>query len=301
MKNIALIIFTFSFLVTPAWAEISLPWSCTFDCDEWTKDETSPLYANPIVCNNDCDGLVEWGGYMTSCGDYEQITSDANNPSGGGGRGQRHWYGPGNDGENDNSGGLALYFADHPAEIWIRWYMRFPTGLSWSRINYDKLIYLFLEPISADVEIILEWYGSDGFRVAVQGVSGVVSPTANSGAGWLTFIHEDLTAGDDEWHYFEAHLKIDTDGSNGIAEVWIDDVKIINEHSVNFGGLSHGNTGFSHMLIGSNQETVNSITCEPVDFDDISISATGQIGPLDSTPSISAPSGLRVVGGFSWQ
>lgn len=253
-------------------AAVTLPWSTTYDCNDWS-------YGGALSC----DGLSEAGGW-SACGNVEQITIAANNSNGGGGKGQRHWVG---DGTNQNSGGLQLTFTQPPSEIWMRWYIRYEAGFSWSRINYDKIIYFYLHPRSSDIEVISELYGWDGYRQALQGKSGVISPVTNWG-GWETIMGSQVSDG--QWHYFEVHMKMDTNGSNGISEVWIDNTLVISRNDVDYGGLSHGVTGIETLVIGSNQETVANGNCMAIDFDDIAISGTGKIGPIggggsqDTTP-----------------
>jgi len=288
MLNKALIYLILLFFPFTVFAGVTLPWSTSFDeteCTEWTKDESDPNYRNPI----DCGGVQEALGQPDSCGNYEQITSSANNPNGSGGLGQRHWYGDGGSpqGSNDGSGGLYVLLDDHPDEIWVRWYMKFPTSLQWdpnSGLHYDKLLYIDLYPLSTDVEVIVEWAGADGFVFAKQGMGSVTNPTSSQ--GWATVMNNSDLEGDGQWHYYEAHIKIDTDGTDGIAEMWIDDTKIIDEQSVDFGGDSFSVTGISGILLGSNQEWIlDGSGCNPVDFDDYAISATGRIGPLTTIPT----------------
>ncbi len=93
-------------------------WETTFDCAE-----------QDVLSGFSCDGLTRYLGTNTSntCGNYEQITSAANNPTGTGGRGQRHWY---NDGTNLGSGGTQFSFSTVQSEFWYRWYMRYPLGFT---------------------------------------------------------------------------------------------------------------------------------------------------------------------------
>src|SRR5688500_1127099 len=88
-------------LPVPALALINLPWSTTFNCPEW--NQSLGLLASIVKCN----GLAGGGAWTSSAGSKEQITSAANNPSGGGGRGQRSWIG---DGVNNGSGGMSVSF-----------------------------------------------------------------------------------------------------------------------------------------------------------------------------------------------
>lgn len=254
-------------------AGIDLPWETTFDCPEWEFD-TPKL---------DCDGL-QTGGAWAACDKRSQITIDANMAAGGGGRGQRHWVG---DGVNVNSGGVRVYFNNPPNEIWMRWYMRYEEGFEWSSINYDKILYMYLYPRSAGVELIPEWYGWDRWRNGLQGhTSGNI--VSEEGSGWDSTMTSGALSNshrvsDGKWHYFELHIKIDTNGSNGIHEMWIDDTKIISKFDCDLAGASDGVTGFAYITIGENQRNPSNGRCMAVDYDDIKISATGRIGPIDGS------------------
>ena len=79
--------------------------------------------------------------------------------------------------------------------------------------------------------------------------------------------------------------KMDTDGSDGIAEMWIDGVKRLTYTNVNYGTHS----GWTSLVIGSNQAKPNNGRSMAVDFDDIAVSNTGYIGPLPDTISPSPP------------
>src|SRR5437867_9355689 len=81
---------------------ITLPWSTTYNCLEMVQG-TSPWNAYPAPL---CDSIQSFGGW-TANGQGEQITSAANNPGGGGGRGQRQWV---CDGSNCNSGSTIVNF-----------------------------------------------------------------------------------------------------------------------------------------------------------------------------------------------
>ncbi|MFZ3066075.1 MAG: fibronectin type III domain-containing protein, partial [Nitrospirota bacterium] len=110
-------------------AAVNLPWSTTYNCPEWKQADGNP----------NCDGLTAYGGWVTTDGKEEQITSAANYPGGAGGRGQRHWLG---DGSANNSGGTKIEFTSPQSELWIRWYMRFQTGFTWSDLQNFKILYI---------------------------------------------------------------------------------------------------------------------------------------------------------------
>ncbi len=192
-----------------------------------------------------CDGLAGYGGWTTQAGSKEQITSAANYFGGSGGRGQRHWIG---DGLNNVSGGLAISFTTSQTEIWIRWYMRYEQGFIWNYLSDQKIIYI--DPQTPGIRIAISYKGSDGFFPWVSSISNSNMPTATT--GWDTVMANGSTrantsdngatvgelhkTSDGQWHLYEAHFKIDTNGSNGVAEVWIDQTKIINATNINYGG-----------------------------------------------------------------
>src|SRR4030066_420726 len=113
-----------------AQAVVTLPWSTTYNCPDWTQSDGVPS----------CDGLLDYGGWTCDNGDgtreEEQITIAANYPSGGGGKGQRSWDG---DGINNNSGATRLPLTNPQPELWIRFYMRYPLGFRWDPYpTYEK-------------------------------------------------------------------------------------------------------------------------------------------------------------------
>lgn len=255
-----------------ALAAINLPWSTTYNCPE--SDQFGWFGSIPLVC----DGISRAGGWTTN-GLGEQITSPANYP-GGGGRGQRHWKG---DGSNSNSGGTSVSFVTVQPELWIRWHMRYETGFKWNPLTYDKILYIHTATQSVDV--IVEFSGSDGFDLYAQGGSGHLS-CAN--CGWNTIMGGSTSNG--QWSCYEVHIKMDTNGSNGIGEYWLNGVKKYSNSSANFGTKP----GWGSILIGSNQYAPNNGRSMYVDFDDIAISNTGRIGCSGTTPP-AAPQNLQLT------
>jgi hypothetical protein len=250
-------------------AGVDLPWSTTFDCKEWHK------YSDSLSC----DGLEKVGAWHCM-GKYEQITVDANFHGGGGGKGQRHWEG---DGRNLGSGGLSLAFNSVQPELWIRWYMRYELGFKWKELNCDKLLYVFTQ--KKHVAAITEWYGSNGFDIYAQAAGGRY-PCFN--CGWESTMRGPVSDG--KWHCYEIHIKMDTNGQNGVSEAWIDGKQILFNNKVDFGTQP----GWSWFIIGSNQAFPENGRCMAVDFDDIAVSNTGHIGPLDNTIQPTPPTGFRI-------
>jgi hypothetical protein len=70
---------------------------------------------------------------------------------------------------------------------------------------------------------------------------------------------------------------MDTNGYNGIAEMWVDGVRKIHYTDVDFGTAG----GWTYFAIGSNQRYPSNGRCMAVDFDDIAVSNTGYIGPIN--------------------
>lgn len=250
-------------------AGVDLPWSTTFDCPEWYK------YSDSLSC----DGLEKFGAW-TCNGKYEQITTDANFSAGGGGKGQRHWKG---DGSNKNSGGTALAFNSIQTELWICWYMRYEVGFKWNGLEYDKILYIRSRKKSVDA--IPEWYGPNGFDIYAQAAGGRY-PCNN--CGWKSVMGGPVSDG--KWHCYEIHIKMDTNGKDGISEAWIDGRMILSNKNVDFGTVE----GWSWFQIGSNQANPDNGRCMAVDFDDIAVTNTGYIGPLSNTIRPIPPTGLRI-------
>jgi len=101
--------------------------------------------------------------------------------------------------------------------------------------------------------------------------------------------------GDGLWHLYEIHLKMDTNGANGIAEAWVDGVKRIDHSAANFGG-AQGAPGWSGLEIASNARNPLNGRCMAVDYDDVAIATTGPIGSIGpgDTTSPAAPTNLTV-------
>jgi len=265
------------FLQGSAEASVALPWSTTYgSCADWLK------YTDTLSC----DGLQPAGANMVSPESYsEQITAAANNPSGGGGKGQRHWIG---DGKDNITGGTYLYFSSSQREIWMRWYMRYQAGFHWSTLGYQKILY-FDPQTAGGALLVIEFYGADQMRIwSYAAGAGFVSP---SGTGW-THIHNGADS-DGTWHAYEIHIKVDTNGTDGAAEMWVDGNKIINSQ-----GVSLGQKLLNYVRIGSNAYLPSNGQSMYCDFDDLAITATGYIGPLGTGGSAplakpSPPSSLR--------
>ena len=146
-----------------------------------------------------------------------------------------------------------------------------------------------LSPGLTSDAVIPEWTGSDRFNIwsAISGNDGQ-NHSSPDGYGWANTMGGSTSDG--LWHCYEVHLKMDTDGYNGIGQMWIDEVEIMNYTNIDYGTTS----GWAEVLIGSNQRAYNNGRCMAVDFDDIAISNTGYIGPIGGPSPPSTPQNPRI-------
>lgn len=241
---------------------ITLPWKSTFNCPDWNQ------YSDPL----NCDGFNKGGNHPCQPNGYPaHITSAANYPGGDAGKGLRIWIG---DGSNNFSGGVLIKFVTLQPEFWMRWYFRYQAGFKWGGLEYHKLTFWRTDG-GTNPSVVTDWHYNDGFRFLVYG-AGSNSYVNNSNCGWNTIYPTGISDG--SWHFIEIHLKIDTNGSNGICQYWLDGVLKIDVHNANLGGTTK--TGFDFTEFPSNQATPANGGCAYYDLDDVEISNTGYIGPI---------------------
>jgi hypothetical protein len=276
------------FVVSTACAVVALTWSptssaqtvplvfqTTFACPDWIQGMGG---GDANVCSSG-DGISGSGDWITSSGSRDQIIAAANNPSGGGGKGFRHWRG---DGSNNNGGGLTITLPAPVTEMWVRFYMRFSLGFAWSggAPSYTKDNY----------------WGACGSGCVIFGIPGNHAWGVNYNGGvnypssrtWSQ--SQGGNTGDGQWHLYEYHLK--QNGAAATIEIWVDGVRYLNLTNANL-----GSTPWRTFKLGENQSTVTG--CNPdcyTDYDDLAISTTGQIGPVGAPipGALAAPQNLRV-------
>lgn len=279
MKKLILILIIILCVPCFSFAAVSLPWSTTFDCAEWAQSDG---------VDTGCDGLERYKNYTCEpCSSEEvEIITAANNPDGGGGRGYRHIDG---NGVNSGAGALRLVFTSGQTELWIRWYMKYESGTYWSPLSYDKILYI--DDLDGDWVIVkLNSDDSVGVRTVMGDEVG-----SSSGTGWETMMGGSTSDG--KWHYNEVHLKRDTNGTDGIAEWWIEDTngdinKVLNIHN-----MDYGETTMNYIYFDANQSSIGNAGCINVDYDDMAVNNTGYIGPIDSvSPSIVMDNSGQTVG-----
>jgi hypothetical protein len=283
---VAMLIFVAGLVFPPTTsAVVNLPWSTTYNCPDWKSSDGQ---------NPGCDGLWAGGGWTCDNGDgtvrEEQITALANYPGGAGGKGQRHWLG---DGVNNTSGGVWASFPAPQSELWVRWYMRYEHGFEWNPYLMNQKI-LYFDP-TAFPRLIVEYYGQD--RVQVFSYASSQGYPSAEGTGWNAIMASGATdargnkTSDGRWHLWEFHVRIDTNGTDGVVELWIDNNTVIDVTNANLAAASLGG-----LLIGSNGFTPGSGRCLAVDYDDLAIRTTGPIGPVGGGDTLApaAPTNLTV-------
>lgn len=252
--SVFFIIFSFSICQ----AEISFPFTTTFDCDYVQQNDTIT-----------CDG-IGWGGHWYFDQYRSQITSDANNPAGHGGKGFRTWDG---DGSGVDTGPIAVVFPSPQKELWIRWYQRHQSGYGWKSNSQgtvplqDKHVYLMT---AASGKSAIAEYHYNEYVIIAQGTSNYYQVVTPDDTGWT-----DVMGGyksDGEFHCFEIHVKMDTDQTDGVGQVWIDGVLKVSVTNVDW---SNGNvdaqSGWTYFKLGENQDSALNGTVMYVDHDDLAV------------------------------
>jgi hypothetical protein len=177
--------------------------------------------------------------------------------------------------------------------------MRFQSGFQWNPyLSEYKILYI---NVGLPTAIIVAYRGQDALGIVVNGYS-YDSPSGN---GWNTIMANGVTdargnkTSDGQWLLYEIHLKMDTNGANGVLEYWVDRVRRLYRTDVNYGA----HAGWCYMAIGENHAwSGNGSAAYYVDYDDLSINGiTGGSGSGSciSTPTSanSADSGASSGGG----
>lgn len=286
----------------PAYAHAisALPWQTTFNYGACSQRGQG---GQPDCGNVATDGIYwNWGAVGLN-GKYTQNTSAANNPAGGGGNGARFWVG---DGFTVGSASVRVDLPGHMKEVWVRWYERYQAGFKWSGGNPDFSKELYFTTDGAGVSAIVEPH-YDGYAIVAQGTSNYYQVQA-LGYGWSNIMGG--AASDGKFHCYEVHLKMDTNSTNGVGQLWIDGVLRASNTKVDWsGGNSAARNGWYFFEMKSNQNSPANGQDMYVDIDDMAIYSTSppnkdaqgnpMIGPLNwaggsGTNVASAPTGLTI-------
>lgn len=264
-----------SFIPALAFA-VTLPFSSTYNCAE--QEQGDGTWVN-------CDGISSYGGWTTANGTKEKITSAANYSGGGGGRGQRHAIG--NSGgaavpDNTNGSGSTQIDFTEVQEIYIRWYVRWESGLKLGNATTGgtrnhKMIYFAGGYCGMGGGCYFDLRGTE-WAIVVAGTP------YTDGTGWdgLFGCSGHSCPSDGRWIAFEIRVKNETGGANnGIFQLWIDGTLSASITNIDFAG----STGFSGFLLPENHqfETPSGDAADSYeDIDDVAIQTTGPIGEIGS-------------------
>jgi len=305
MRNIFQIVFftalIFCFLITSpniGLAGVDLPWSTTFNCMDGDPHwcQAIGLNAGDVNCDN-MEGALQ----STIEGKETCIESGANNKYGDGGYGMRNWY---ESGKNHNTGTMLINLNSVQTELWVRWYIKYQNGFKWSTLQQHKLLYF---DMGENDQFQPDLAGFDKF-----GFSIYFDPwdyRSSTDWGWDKMMekggddNQGHKTSDGEFHCLEVHTKCESGPSagDGIAQFWYEGTLVIDRNDVNWGWPC----GWHRIQIPANADAPDVDTAMYVDIDDISISNTGYIGPIningDHEPpevSITKPSSSEVVSGI---
>jgi hypothetical protein len=232
-----------------------LQWSGT-DAEGWTADwnitPSGPSHPNPgATVGGTSSSLSGTSGVLK-----DAVMTAANNPAGAGGRGHRHYR----TGHNDHGGGMEFHWAGDPAEIWLRYYIRFSTGWD-TQPTYTK-----------------DWY--------FDGAQNPVRVIGHQGGAWGVVFNNNAFPSSEDWtdtfggstsdglfHLHEYHLNCAT----GLAEIWIDEAQVLSQMT--------GQTfaSFGDKFASNNQDSAPASGDHYTDYDDIAISIDGYIGPYNAS------------------
>lgn len=260
IRFLAVLVSVSIFTAASAMATVTLPFSTSFDssgCSEGLN-----LYNNA----SGCSGLSNGGNRNPVNCTYDSVVrATANNPIGTG-RGVAHCVDPG---KNYQGGTFTVNFPMQ-TEFWVRFYIKYQSGFSWSSMDEHKLLWMDGGPTGKCNIFSLS---GDRMRFWNQLTSPYEVVYGSSGYGWDRL-------SDGNWHYLEVHLKY---GTNGHEDAWFDGVKVVNQDlntTNSYGGWSHIEFMTNAAYPGGTYE---------VDIDDIAISNTGYIGPLGGSVGTTVP------------
>jgi hypothetical protein len=257
-------------------------WSTTFDCDEWTMPDALT-----------CDDMIIGATYTFN--DHQtQILSTANYSNGDGGRGIRFWLAWDPEAEVEArtkyTGPLWVGFPSAQQELWIRWYMRYQYGFAWSPLEYHKQLYIHTGEVNTSV--IPAWYGYIYYTAGAQNTADPYQVLTDENYGW-SYIMGGSTS-DGQWHCYEIHIKMDTDQTNGIGQIWLDGILLESNVEVDWSdGDATAKEGWTYFTFTSNSKSSADTDGMYVDYDDITVyNTTPPNTDLDGNPFIGPIGGI---------
>jgi hypothetical protein len=162
--------------------------------------------------------------------------------------------------------------------------MRYEAGYKWNSLQWDNH---FSIGTRGPLAVVTEFATSSAYQMAIAPISERVI----AGYGWNQLFPSGISDG--RWICIEVHLKMDTNGSDGVGEIWIDGVLRASRKDVNYSNNNElSKQGWTYFYFDGNQHNPSNGKRMYVDWDDIVV-RTSYIGPTYAPPA--APTGLRTV------
>lgn len=274
-------------LTSPAIADITLPFTTTFNCSASIQNDWFP------GGSTGCDGINAENDVPSGASSESSITATANYSGGGGGLGFQYWVNDSNGNNsnpNDVSSYLAYDFSDGPhANLYIRWHFKHQAGLNLDTSGGShKFLYFNGSKCQGHASGCYALFQPSGILVHVGGGANY----GNSDVwGWDDF-YSPSGSSDGQWHCSQLEVQTGT-GTNGVAKWTIDGTQRLSATNIDWGGTA----GFSGFILPSNgvfdTRTAGGDAPMYMWIDDVSISATSMPSCLSGGgPSMgSHPSG----------
>jgi len=252
-------------------------WSTTFD---EVGCATSDFRAN---LQDVCGGI-----YATSSGTCPSLSvlstveTAANYALGGGGNGFRKHYSEyavyGTTGSS--SFGVEFALADTITEFWVRWYDREYTSYNGNTNEGHKVLYWHSKDPIGSQESQYSYIEREKVGYYEQGASPLgAQHYGTTGRGWRYYYGGGTDVGDGSWHLIEHHLKMDTNGTDGVVEIKIDGELLLSHTNVDMD--SSGTRSFGGFSVVTNSSQAIDVDCAgKLDVDDIAVSTAGWIGAV---------------------
>ena len=147
-------------------------------------------------------------------------------------------------------------------ETWVRWDSNFRTDFGYGLTPDHKTIFVFPETGAAGLRreikvgtqndsTIYNQISSSTYREAWRvPPEGSFSPWPNAFDAGSVNAKDDLY--DFAWHHIRVHMVMDTDGTDGVWEVWLDGTLVAQEEAGDLRGSAQGNTGWGSIKFPNN-------------------------------------------------
>jgi len=275
-KSLKMVLFAGIVLLVPNFASAAVIFQDNFD--NCTSNCTAAQLAAP-------SGWSQWyGPNSATVGGVTHNPGEITAPGrGGGGKSFKTWRaGPNWEGYN---GTFAYYFPGSHSEIYMRYYVKLPTGLDLSQCSSSNYLKMWRLNITGSAQEIYLNMNQNGGSLKNTATLDVLTNTH----GWTTVLnHSDLAAiWDNNWHSWEWHVNLST----GVLELWIDGVRKYNGSGWNFGGGTF--YVMQHFSMGNHASGCSwQSSWQAMDIDDFVLSTTyvgpdgsgGGTTPTDTTP-----------------